>query len=143
MKTNPTIKLPSPIKANFSVVYHLIIFSLFIGLILCGEGCATYKSTAGKTIASIDKVVDGAMKDWAIYVKVHGATPKQENTVRDYYERYQTVLVQVKVAYANMMSTGDKTIWEDASKSLLEASGLVIQVITVAKAKPMPPPLPR
>ena len=93
--------------------------------------CASFKDTAGRSLASVAITADSAMKGWAQWVALGKATDGQQATVKDAYGKYQASMAIATNAYMAGVITGDTIGWERAA-SVLEANqvGLISLITT-------------
>ena len=82
------------------------------------SGCITFQDSSGKLLASTVQTVDAAMKGWATYVALGGATPQQEAAVKASYEKYQAVERIAERAYIDAALTGNQDGFTIAAKVL-------------------------
>lgn len=83
-------------------------------------GCATFKSTASKFLASTAQTVDATMQGWALLVVSGQTTPEQEANVKGIYQQYQRSMLIASNAWEVTIATGDKTGWIVASNTVYQ-----------------------
>lgn len=113
-----------------------IMIPVVLALLALLPACATFKSNAGKTIASTALTVDAAMKGWAAYVVLNNVPADKQAPVRAAYVQYQLAMTAAKDAYVTLMTTGDQAPWNVAGPALTASSTKVTLSITQAKGTP-------
>ncbi len=105
----------------------LITALVALGLVLAA--CTTFKSTAGKTLASSALTVDAAMKGWATWVVKMNVPETQQSPVRDAYLKYQASMAVATNAYNTAVLTGDQTGWQQAQNILQNNQQALLNLI--------------
>lgn len=96
-------------------------------------GCASFQTTAGKSLVTVTQTVDAAMQGWSIWVNMGKATPDQQAKVRAAYEKYQAVELAAEHAYVALSANPDRAIWQQAYAALLATQGDLVAIITAFK----------
>jgi hypothetical protein len=100
-----------------------------VGLLAMLTACASFQSTAGKSLASIALTADASMKGWAQWVAAGQVAPDQEAKVKAAYEKYQAAMTLAKTAYANAAVSGDQTGWQAAYDLLTQNQAALIAIV--------------
>ena len=85
--------------------------------------------TSGKFLATTVTTVDAAMKGWAEYVVIGGATEQQQMSVKAAYEKYQVAEQAAEAAYVAAAKYGDDQAWLAASAALQESRTALFTLI--------------
>lgn len=102
---------------------------LSVAMLALALGCASFQSTAGKVLTSTALTVDAAMTGWGSRVAAGATTTNQESVVKQAYQVYQSSMAVAQRAYVAAGSTGDKTVWNQASTNLAASSGQLLSVV--------------
>lgn len=109
-----------------------------LAVLAIGAGCASFKTNAGKVLATSAATTDSAMRGWSAYVVAGGATPSQETQVRALYAKYQASMQAATNAYTAAIVNGDKGAWQAASAALQASSGSIVSLVQTFSTTPKP-----
>lgn len=113
-------------------------FSAPIGLLLLlwmFTGCSTFQENAGKTLATTVQTVDAAMKGWAAYVAIGGATAQQEASVKAAYQKYQAAEAIAEKAFVLSVTSGDQNGFTTAAAVLRQVQADLLLLINTFAPK--------
>lgn len=106
-----------------------------VGLMLLMAGCASFQSTAGKTLATTVQTVDAAMQGWAAYVVIGNPTPQQQAAVKTAYQKYQAAEAIAEKAYVLASASGDQSGWTVAASTLRQCQADLLLLISTFNTK--------
>lgn len=102
-------------------------------------GCQSFHQNAGKLLASTALTVDAAMRSWANYRVRNNVSTDAEARVKKAYEQYQLSMDAAQAAYTAMVTSGDKSIWQQAAAILQTSSASLTELIGSFTAGGTPP----
>lgn len=97
--------------------------------------CASWQTTGGKLLTSTALTVDAGMKGWASWCESHAPTQAQYDEVGHAYVQYQAAFGAAKDAYAAAVTTGDQSVWVQASSALSASQANVLNLIKTFSSK--------